>query len=134
MTGESILNFAHLLGADLLGQADQTLLQRLGDVGRAKVMMALLGLVLIGITLVVGIYLGGRWARRIARTRVPVRLRDQSDWDRRSPLESAPESGEAKPGDKTEIEPSDHDWPEKSDEDNDDDPPPRGDSSPRQPR
>jgi hypothetical protein len=49
--------------------ADEPLLKQLDPPRRAAVLMALLGLVLIGVTLVACVMIGGRWARRMARHR-----------------------------------------------------------------
>ena len=42
-------------------------LERLDPPTRARVIMALLGLVLLGVTLVACVMIGGRWVRRLAR-------------------------------------------------------------------
>lgn len=62
-------------GLLLAQQAEQPLLEQLDPPRRAIVLMALLGLVLTGIALVACIMIGGRWARRMARSR-PVRSAD----------------------------------------------------------
>ena len=49
-------------------QQAEPLLEQLDPPRRAMVLMALLGLVLLGITLVACIMIGGRWVRRLARS------------------------------------------------------------------
>lgn len=43
------------------------LLERLDPVTRTKLLMALLGLVLLGITMIACVMIGGRWVRRLAQ-------------------------------------------------------------------
>ncbi|TWT88586.1 hypothetical protein Mal64_20700 [Pseudobythopirellula maris] len=47
----------------------QTVLERLDPPTRAAVLMAVIGLVLLGLALVVLTMIGGRWLRRVARDR-----------------------------------------------------------------
>ncbi|MEM9187221.1 MAG: hypothetical protein AAGB00_12070 [Planctomycetota bacterium] len=47
---------------------------------RAAAMLAILGLVLVGLALVLVAAVGGRWVRRVAQERVPHRSWSQSDW------------------------------------------------------
>lgn len=56
-------------------QATQPVLERLDPQRRTAVVMAIIGLVVIGLILVTCTMLGGRWVRRIARQRPrPTRL------------------------------------------------------------
>jgi hypothetical protein len=50
-----------------LADSSATGLERLDPVTRARALMALLGLVLLGVTLVACVMIGGRWVRRLAR-------------------------------------------------------------------
>ena len=50
-----------------LADSTATGLERLDPVTRARALMALLGLVLLGVTLVACVMMGGRWVRRLAR-------------------------------------------------------------------
>jgi hypothetical protein len=45
----------------------EPLIERLDPPRRAAVLMAILGLVLVGLTLVACVMIGGRWLRRVAR-------------------------------------------------------------------
>lgn len=60
-------------------------IERLDPLSRAKVIMGLLGLVLVGLAAMAFVWMGGRWARRMVRD--PKRPRGQSlaelpsDWD-----------------------------------------------------
>ena len=63
----------------------EPLLNRLDPLLRAVVLMALAGLVIVGLSLMAFAWLGGRRVRRLARSRPPVRERDLSDWDRKQP-------------------------------------------------
>ena len=57
-----------LVAATLLAEeAAQPLIERLDPPRRAAVVMALLGIVLTGVTLVACVMIGGRWVRRLAR-------------------------------------------------------------------
>ncbi len=56
---------------------------QLDETERGRLMLALVGLSLLGLVLVAMIYLGGRMTRRIARQRPIERARPQSDWDRK---------------------------------------------------
>ena len=60
----------HATGSTFLTLADRstsTGLERLDPETRAIAIMALLGLVLLGVTLVACVMIGGRWVRRLAR-------------------------------------------------------------------
>lgn len=72
--------------------ADQArpLLERLDPQTRAGLLAALAGLVVLAIGLIVVVYLGARYVKRIIRQRPPQRRRDKSDWDRRLPVERFP--------------------------------------------
>lgn len=74
----------------------QTLLNRLDPVNRARVLMALLGLVLIGLTLMAMIWILGRRMRRIARQKPPASRVSEDQWYRKplSPPSDSTASGE----------------------------------------
>ena len=55
---------AHVLLAE---EAARPLLERLDEPRRAAVIMALLGIVLVGIFLVAAVMIGAHWVRRLAR-------------------------------------------------------------------
>ena len=76
----------------------EPLLKRLGPETRAKVLMALLGLVLVGLGLVALIWLGGRYMRRVAGQRSRPTDRHEDDWYRK-PLNppDVPSSGVREP-------------------------------------
>jgi hypothetical protein len=59
------------------------LLMRLDPAVRAKVLMALLGLVLVGLLLVAMAWLGGRHLRRIARKAPTPPVDHRDDWYRK---------------------------------------------------
>ena len=48
-------------------ESAEPLIERLDPPRRAAVLMAILGLVLLGLTLVACVMIGGRWVRRLAR-------------------------------------------------------------------
>lgn len=80
-----------LLAAD---EPPSSLLTRLDPATRAKVLMALLGIVLLGVALVAFVVLNGRYFRRIARKRWgPTELR-QEDWYRKPLTPSDPHDPE----------------------------------------
>jgi hypothetical protein len=64
-------------------QASEPLLLRLDPERRAKVLMSLVGLVLLGAALILLAYLGGRRLRRIARRRPALTSRGHDDWYRK---------------------------------------------------
>ena len=75
-------------------ETTQTMLMRLDPVQRAKVMMALLGLVLVGGMLIVMVFFAGRQLRRIARKRpAPTPQRD-NDWYRKPLIPPEPTTGQ----------------------------------------
>ena len=72
--------------AGLLAAAEQKsepLLVRLDPESRAKVLMSLLALVLVGVGLVALVWLGGRHLRRIARQRLVPTREHEDDWYRK---------------------------------------------------
>lgn len=79
--------------APLAGAAEQptSVLERLDPPTRAVVLMALLGLVLLGLGMVALTMIGGRWVRRLARQRPPVRR-----WPKRKDFEP-PAPGDRRP-------------------------------------
>jgi hypothetical protein len=50
-------------------ESGEALIERLDPPRRAAVLMAILGLVILGLTLVACVMIGGRWVRRLARQR-----------------------------------------------------------------
>ena len=82
---------AAVLAADASEKAEP-LLMRLDPQRRAKVFMALLGLVLLGALLIAVAALGGRHALRLARKRSGPTARHEDDWYRKPlvPPEPAP--------------------------------------------
>jgi hypothetical protein len=83
----------HPASSLLLAATDPTdpVLERLDPPRRAVIIMALLGLTLIGLFLVVLAMLGGHWARRLARHRPgqsKVRSSEPTDAQLRASLES----------------------------------------------
>jgi len=86
--------------AFVAAEADKRmLLMRLDPANRAKVLMSLLALVLVGVALVAFAWLGARRLRRIARTRHPASSPHEDAWYQK-PL-AAPD---AAPADDTERE------------------------------
>jgi hypothetical protein len=74
--------FSQLLAA----QTSKPVLEQLDPPRRAAVLMALLGLVLLGMLLVVCVMIGGHWVRRMARHRpgaAPHRAARSAEEDRR---------------------------------------------------
>ncbi len=70
----------------LLAEAEQKsepLLLKLDPVDRAKVLMTLLGLILVGVALVALAWLGGRHYLRIARSPLRPTGENQDDWFRK---------------------------------------------------
>jgi hypothetical protein len=73
-----------LLPLSLLAAEGEPLLRKLDPVLRTQVLMALLGLVLIGLLLVLLIMMGGRFVRRLARHRTGASAAAaQDDWYRK---------------------------------------------------
>lgn len=58
----------------------ETLFERLSPVERAVLLMALLGLLILGAALIGFVYLGGRRLRQIARKRHPPSLPRDDEW------------------------------------------------------
>jgi hypothetical protein len=84
--------------ARLLADADQKaepLLLRLDPESRAKVVMSLLALILLGLALVAMIWLGARHLRRIARKRLGPAAEHQDDWYRKPLVRHEPPSSGA---------------------------------------
>ena len=78
---QALLNCQALVAA--IDEKAQPLLYRLAPTERARVIMALLGIVLIGLALLALVMVGGRRLRRIARSRPgPARTNDD-DWFRK---------------------------------------------------
>ena len=60
-------------------ESSQPLIQQLDPERNVAVSLALLGLVLIGITLVACIMIGGHWVRKLARSSLPKRTFESRD-------------------------------------------------------
>jgi hypothetical protein len=76
-----VMNFAAATAVDsilLAKHSTDAVLEQLDPPRRAAVLMALLGLVLLGLVLVVCAMIGARWVRRMARHR-PGALRAKAD-------------------------------------------------------
>jgi hypothetical protein len=89
-----LLAFAEVAAAP--AKQAEPLFERLSPVERAVVLMALLGLLIVGAALIGFVYLGGRRLRQIARKRHPPSLPRDDEWYRK-PLvsnEPAPPPGE----------------------------------------
>ena len=69
----------------LAADEPQTLWQRLDQLTRGRVTLALVGLLLLAGLLMLLVAISARMMRRIARHRPPVRPREISDWDRKEP-------------------------------------------------
>jgi hypothetical protein len=85
----------------LLAAADEKaepLLMRLDPVSRAKVIMSLLALVLVGIALVAMAWLGARHLRRIARKPLRPTVEHEDDWYRKPLIPNEPQSPGAHEG------------------------------------
>ena len=67
VTGDALMRLARSLAA--VDTPAKPLFERLDPPRRAAVLMAILGLVLLGLGLVACVMIGGRWVRRIARVR-----------------------------------------------------------------
>jgi hypothetical protein len=62
------MTFNELLPVVIVAQEPaQPLLERLDPPRRAMVMMAIFGLVILGLALIAAVMMGGRWVRRMAR-------------------------------------------------------------------
>jgi hypothetical protein len=73
----------------------ETLLMRLDPQRRAKVLMALLGLVLLGVALVAIAYLGGRYLRRVIQQPVRSTRPRDDDWAAKPLIPPEPVSPQA---------------------------------------
>ncbi len=73
-------------------QKAEPLLLKLDPVDRAKVLMTLLGLVLVGVALVALAWLGGRHYLRIARSPLRPTSENQDDWFRKPLVPGDPET------------------------------------------
>ena len=73
-----------LAPAAVFAQVVEPLPSQLEETERGRLLLALVGLALLGLILVAAIYLGGRMTRRIARQRPIERTRPASDWERGS--------------------------------------------------
>ncbi len=93
--GEAPLRLALALLA--VEESGERLIERLDPPRRAAVLMAILGLVLVGLTLVACVMIGGRWARRLARHELgPTKLTNNIENQRlRAALEPILPTGEA---------------------------------------
>ncbi|MEX0675560.1 MAG: hypothetical protein WD063_00695 [Pirellulales bacterium] len=83
----------------VLGAAEEKakpLLMRLDPQNRAKVLMALLGLALVGVGLVALTIMAGRQVLRIARTSHGPTRRHEDDWSRKPLVPKEPESPTAR--------------------------------------
>ncbi len=62
-------SLAALLSALMAAGGDEAPLKRLDEFTRAKVLLAILGLVLLGVGMIAMVMMGGRYVRRLARHR-----------------------------------------------------------------
>jgi hypothetical protein len=69
------------------------LIERLPPVEKARLLMALLGIVLLGLGMILMIVLGGRYVRRLSRTQAPLRSKPEETWYRK-PSPSPSNTGE----------------------------------------
>ena len=75
-----IMLWSRVAAADIPPPPRPSLLESLSPVDRTKVVMTLLGLVLLGLTLLAMIWWGGRYMRRMVRKPLkPIPLREH-DW------------------------------------------------------
>jgi hypothetical protein len=72
------------------------LLERLDPPNRARVLMALLALVLVGAGLVLATIVGGRYLRKIARQTPAKTPRHEDDWYRKPLIPDEPERPSAR--------------------------------------
>jgi hypothetical protein len=101
VTGDAILWLSGTLFA--VEESAEPLLERLDPPRRAAVLMAILGLVLLGILLVTCVMIGGRWVRRLARD-TRGRTTDTAHIENqrlREALKSVLPVGDAPPGETT---------------------------------
>lgn len=75
------------------GEGAEPLLNKLDPVLRTQVLMALLGLLLVGLLLVLIVLLGGRYVRRLARHRPGATASSADDWYRK-PLQEQSDSAD----------------------------------------
>jgi hypothetical protein len=68
-----------LTGAVLIAQ----LIERLPPVIKARVLMALLGIVVLGLGMILMVILGGRYVRRLSRAKVSPTKPNADDWFRK---------------------------------------------------
>jgi hypothetical protein len=73
----------------------EPLLMRLDPQRRAKVLMALLGLVLVGVALIVLAFLGGRYLRRVIKQPIRATRPGDDDWSRKPLIPPEPASPQA---------------------------------------
>ncbi len=66
----------------ILADGEQPLIKRIDPDSRARLLLALAGMVILAIGGMVLVWLGARYVKRIARQRPPERQRDLSDWQR----------------------------------------------------
>jgi hypothetical protein len=73
------------------------LIDRLPPVTKARILMALLGIIVLGLTLILMIVLGGRYVRRLSRAQVPSRPHRDDDWYRKplTPPDETPDEDDA---------------------------------------
>lgn len=71
--------YAQSLPILLAQESGQPLIQQLDPKRNVALMMALLGLVLIGITLVACVMIGGHWVRKLARSSPPKKAFEARD-------------------------------------------------------
>jgi hypothetical protein len=81
-----------LLAVEQVDQKAEPLLMRLQPVTRAKILMALLALVLVGIALVALVWIGARHLRRIAKTPLRSTRPHDDDWYRKPLIPPDPPS------------------------------------------
>jgi hypothetical protein len=81
----------------LLAAEEEPLLDKLDPVLRTKVLMALLGLILLGLALVLLVMMGGRYVRRLARQRPGSSQSVQDEWYRKPLVSEADESDDEPP-------------------------------------
>lgn len=72
----------------LVAEAEQAVIEKLDPERRAAVILALIGLALLGVLLVVLVMLGGRWARRGVKLR-PDRSKPPQEKDKSASFRSA---------------------------------------------
>jgi hypothetical protein len=79
-----VIATASIHACAFLAEGTVPLLQRLDPVTRTKVLMALLGLVLLGITMVACVMIGGRWVRRLAKhSPRNATIQEKAKWEKK---------------------------------------------------